>query len=105
MSDEMEKKPVLDFTGFEEWQEIDVTLARKDGPKVVRGIAHQRAPGLAVTQHHFGHFEVTHVPSGKRVVGPWERMASAKVVLAELAVCFDWSREELGIQEQLDMRS
>lgn len=50
-------------------------------------------PYLAVTMSNFGRFEVTHVPSGCRIVGGFERAVNAFVAMAEVQLALD----ELGI--------
>lgn len=46
-------------------------------------------PNLAVTMTRFGLFEVTHVPSGFRLVGDFERAVNALVAMAELQLALN----------------
>ena len=54
-------------------------------------------PDLAVTMTSFTRFEVTHVPSGLRLVGNFERAVNALIAMAEMQLAFN----ELGINTSL----
>lgn len=53
----------------------------------------EETPYLAVTMCVFGQFEVTHVPSGFRLIGGYERAVNAFVSMAQLQLALN----ELGI--------
>ncbi|UPR55263.1 hypothetical protein ITG09_24375 (plasmid) [Vibrio cyclitrophicus] len=55
-------------------------------------------PFLAVTMTQFGLFEVTHVPSGYRLVGDFERAVNAYVAMAEAQLALN----ELKVDSSLD---
>ncbi|UKA04979.1 hypothetical protein [Photobacterium damselae] len=55
-------------------------------------------PHLAVTMTQFGLFEVTHVPSGYKLVGGFERACNAFIAMAEAQLAFN----ELQIDSSLD---
>lgn len=55
-------------------------------------------PYLAVTMCVFGQFEVTHVPSGRRLIGGFERAVNAFVSMLELQLAIN----ELGIDASGD---
>jgi hypothetical protein len=63
----------------------NVRVEGRGGWRMVPAITHPLAPGLAVTMSCFGTFEVTHVPSGRRMLGTYERWGTAALILAELA--------------------
>jgi len=85
-----------------EWIIVKVAIASPADKPIgdVEGLTHPKAPGLAVTpdQRYFGHFCITHMPSGKRIGGPWERCANAQAALASLSRCADWTRDDLAAQ-------
>lgn len=99
----MSDEPAPPTTGEDErlWRESDVTLATTTGDQVLRAIVHPKAPGLAVTMHHFGSFDVTHIKSGKKIAGPYGRCGRAMLTLAEFSRCFDWTQDAAGIAAQL----
>lgn len=55
--------------------------------------------GLAVTSCVFGHFEVTHVKSGRRIIGGYERAVNATCLMLEIYL----GLKEAGIDPDLDM--
>lgn len=55
-------------------------------------------PNLAVTMTTFGFFEVTHVKTGLRLAGNYERYANAACAMARIQMAFD----ELGIDSGCD---
>lgn len=79
---------------------IQLATPKGDALDAVEGIEHPSAPGLAVTPHTswFGHFVITHIPTGKKVGGPYERAANAQRDIAYLSRCADWTREDVAQQ-------
>ncbi|PJC87797.1 hypothetical protein CSW98_01330 [Vibrio sp. HA2012] len=55
--------------------------------------------GLAVTMCEFGRFEVTHVKSGRQLIGNFERAVNAVIHMAELSL----GAKEVGIDFNLEM--
>lgn len=79
------------------WEEKGVTIACEKGPEEVPGFVCEAIPTLAITMRAFGLFDVTHVESGLRICGPYERAGNAAEALVKVALCFDvtGSRREL----------
>src|ERR1051326_7238827 len=86
------------------WHEATVVMATEKGSIAERGLVHPHAPGLAITMHLFGTFDVTHVRSGKKVAGPYQRCALAQLVLAQMSKCLDWKQDAAGIAAQIAAR-
>ena len=68
------------------FKEIQVTVNVNHSPVSVPGTAHDNCPGLAVTMHPFGAFTVTHVKSGMKMCGHYERASSAVLVMSQYAL-------------------
>lgn len=78
--------------GVEYWEPGEVEVSCKGGPKMVPSLTHPRAPGLAVTMNHFGYFDVTHLASGMKMGGPFERSGNAALLLVQWAACADCTK-------------
>jgi len=68
------------------FKEIQVTVNVNHSPVSVPGFAHDNCPGLAVTMHPFGAFTVTHIESGMKICGHYERASSAILVMSQYAL-------------------
>lgn len=78
------------------FDDASVTICGPLGDRNVPALVHPWCPGLAVTMGAFGTFDVTHVPTGRRVFGSWERWGNALRTLVEVALIAraagaDWS--------------
>nr|WP_319552410.1 hypothetical protein [uncultured Vibrio sp.] len=69
------------------------------------GLAHapsleiEGCTGLAVTSCEFGKFEVTHIKSGRRIIGGYERAVNATCLMIEIYL----GMKEAGIDPELEM--
>ena len=68
------------------FKEIQVTVNVNHSPVSVPGFAHDNCPGLAVTMHPFGAFTVTHIESGMKMCGHYERASNAILVMSQYAL-------------------
>lgn len=67
------------------WEQTLVKIATPAGWIDVPGLTHPWCAGLAVTMQHFGDFVVTHLSSGKRIGGTYERAGNAALELVHWA--------------------
>jgi len=66
--------------------DIQVLINTERGSVSVPGLTHDNCPGLAVTMHPFGAFTVTHIESGMKMCGGYERASSAILVMSQYAL-------------------
>lgn len=82
--------------------EVAVEIQTKGGPRSVPGLSHKACPGLAVTMHPFGVFQVTHTKTGLKLCRLYQRASSAMMamswwaLIADMEGC-DWA--EMGVAE------
>lgn len=70
--------------------EIAVETRTVGGASItIPGLTHEACPGLAVTMFPFGTFAVTHVSTGARLCGNYERASSALLVMSQFALIAD----------------
>lgn len=84
-----------------------VRVVTESGPHDAPALTVAGARGLAVTMANFGAFTVTHVPSGMKLCGQYERAARALLVLAQFAVIgraygIDWSLEAEAVRTAVE---
>jgi len=68
------------------FKEIQVTVNVNHSPVSLPGFVHDNCPGLAVTMYPFGAFTVTHIESGMKICGHYERASSAILVMSQYAL-------------------
>lgn len=79
-------------------QQRQIEVAIKEGMRSVPASSKiNEIPYLAVTMTSFGLFEVTHIPSGYRLAGIFERSVNAFIAMAEAQAAFN----ELKIDSSL----
>ncbi|EOH0514094.1 hypothetical protein ACNPDE_002095 [Vibrio fluvialis] len=71
----------------------------QNGPIHVPSVEVEGCPGLAVTSCVFGLFEVTHIKSGQRIIGGYERAVNAMCTMIEIYL----GMKESGIDPTLGM--
>lgn len=88
-------------------EEREVEIHTSAGPRKLMGLTHAWAPGLAVTMHRFGHFNVTHLASGMHVDSKqgFERFWSAVREMLTLAPMIDWTADAKNVAEQIKAKS
>ena len=62
-----------------------VAVKTNKGELQVPALTHPNAAGLAVTMSGFGLFEVTHIKTGLRLAGRYERMGRALLTMGMFA--------------------
>jgi hypothetical protein len=72
-----------------------------NGPILVPSVEVEGCSGLAVTSCVFGLFEVTHVKSGRRIIGGYERAVNAMCTMIEIYLGMKESEIDptLGMEE------
>ncbi len=83
------------------WEARPLRVVCAEGPKEVPALAHPWCPGLAVTMTNFGLFSVTHVASGARICGDFERSSTAELMMVRWASVghaygFTWEEKDRG---------
>lgn len=86
---------------------VDATVLVKSdkGELQVPALTHPHAAGLAVTMSGFGLFEVTHVSTGLRLAGRYERMGNALLTMsmfAKIASTFEFNWDELSQAQSIE---
>lgn len=71
------------------WEESRVEIATEKGRREVPALVHPLVKGVAVTMSNFGVFEVTHVGTGTKLEGTFERMWTAALQAVRWATLFD----------------
>lgn len=56
------------------------------GPMMVPALKHKHSKHLCVTMHSFGQFEITHIASGHKVCGSYERAGNAMADMLALSI-------------------
>jgi hypothetical protein len=84
------------------WVPTRVTIDTAEGEMEVPGIVHPWVKGLAVVSHQFGYFNVTHLRSGMKMSGLYERAGNACLTAASWAACVDCTGDAASIRAQLN---
>lgn len=93
--------------GPPEWDDTQtVEIACREGKEAAPAMTHPWCPGLAVTMRIFGEFVVTHVASGMKIGGAYQRAGSAALELVEWAaiaeaVGFSWEADGPTVREAM----
>lgn len=83
----------------EHCERLDMKVPTPSGEREVPALRYKKAKGLCVTMCQFGEFEVTHERSGRRLIGGYERAASATAIMLRFYIAM----KEAGIDPELDM--
>lgn len=86
------------------WERGTLTIPTTGGDETVEVLTHPLVPGLAVQHYPFGSFAVTHVQTGKKVAGPWQRYGNALCEAVRLSLCLDFRGNADSIAEQVKAR-
>lgn len=66
--------------------EVIVMIQGEAASSSVPGLVHKSCPGLAVTMAPFGCFTVTHVNTGRKLCGGYQRASSALLTMSQFAL-------------------
>ncbi|HSH44425.1 MAG TPA: hypothetical protein VK966_01080 [Longimicrobiales bacterium] len=73
----------------EGWRHTMIKVPGKDGVNDFPALVHDAAPGVGIVVFPWGLFSVTHLRSGMRLNGPYERAANAAIEAAQWAKVLD----------------
>lgn len=82
--------------------EMTVEISTEGGTRSVPGLIHKACPGLAVTMHPFGVFQVTHTKTGLKLCSLYQRASKAILAMSWWALIADMegqSWEDVGTAE------
>ena len=82
--------------------EVTVEIQTEGDPRNVPGLSHKACPGLAVTMHPFGIFQVTQIKTGLKLCGLYQRASKAILAMSWWALIADMegqSWEDIGVAE------
>lgn len=76
-----------------------ITIPTTSGDMIVPAHFEDGCNNLCVTMTHFGQFEITHIKSGRKLYGDFERAATATAEMLKLELAF----HEIGIVTSKEM--
>ncbi len=82
----------------EQLRKVEVLTHQQGSTPVPAAVPIEGVDHFAVTMTQFGLFEVTHIQSGKRIIGSFERSVNAHIAMLQLQLALN----ELGVDSSLD---